>query len=244
MATLDHRVRSDGYAIVRGVLAPNEVDRLSAAVEVARAMDSSEAVSNSSGVFGLRNLAEVVPEVEQLTALTTMQRLLEELFEQPAFLVRATLFDKTAGANWGVFWHQDRSIAVREKHTLPGFSGWTRKAGVSCVRPPVEIMERVRAIRLHLDHCGKEQGALRVLPGTHRLRVLSDADARRQEQHRRQVLCDVCAGDAVVMCPLLLHASSPMTTGNRRRVIHLEFADFELPGELEWFHSNPLEKSA
>jgi len=138
-----------------------------------------------------------------------------------------------------VFWHQDLSIAVKQKIETEGFGSWTRKAGVDCVQPPVEIMERIRTIRIHLDDCGEDQGALRVLPSTHRLNRLTDSETRTQQSAGQEVVCDVRAGDAVIMCPLLLHASSPMNSGSRRRVIHLDFADFALPSQLEWFHAKP-----
>lgn len=35
--------------------------------------------------------------------------------------VRAILFDKTPGTNWALGWHQDRTVAVRERHDLPGW---------------------------------------------------------------------------------------------------------------------------
>ena len=37
--------------------------------------------------------------------------------------VRATLFDKNKDANWSLGWHQDRTIAVRERLETPGFVG-------------------------------------------------------------------------------------------------------------------------
>jgi hypothetical protein len=39
-------------------------------------------------------------------------------------------FNKTERANWGVPWHQDKTIAVREKIELPGFTAWSVKQGV------------------------------------------------------------------------------------------------------------------
>ncbi len=244
MSTLAARLETDGYATVRNVISVEQIQQLSVAVERARQTEQAAAVAGSRGVFGLRNLADVVPEISPLVQSPAVDGLLGQLFEQTAFLVRATLFDKTAGANWGVFWHQDRSIAVRQRRDTPGCDGWTRKAGVDCVRPPADIMARIRAVRLHLDDCGEQQGALRVLPGTHRLRHLSSHEVQEQQATREAVLCEAAAGDAVIMCPLLLHASSPMTAGTKRRVIHLEFADFDLPGQLEWYCPNPWRKSA
>jgi len=244
MSSLFDSVRDDGFAVVRNLLTAVDVHRLSMAIECARSPENPAAVSNASSVYGLRNLVDVVPEISKLPEHPAISRTLGQLFECPAFLIRATLFDKTEGANWGVFWHQDLSIAVKQRIDTEGFGSWTRKAGVDCVQPPIEIMQRIRAIRIHLDDCGPDQGALRVLPATHQLRKLANDALRMQQSKTGEVVCDVRAGDAVIMCPLLLHASSPMSSGTRRRVIHLEFADFALPAQLEWFYANPDQMSA
>ena len=47
--------------------------------------------------------------------------------------------------------------------------------------------------------------------------------------------CLVPAGGAVIMRPLLLHASASATGTARRRVIHLEYAAEALPVGLEWY---------
>jgi hypothetical protein len=48
------------------------------------------------------------------------------------------------------------------------------------------------------------------------------------------VTCTVPRGGALLMRPLLLHASSKCVVPKPRRVIHLEFAASELPLGLEW----------
>jgi hypothetical protein len=56
-------------------------------------------------------------------------------------------------------------------------------------------------------------------------------------------------GGVILMRPLLLHASSTARVAGRRRVLHLEFAADDLPGNLEWFdrccatHKHPKVKS-
>jgi hypothetical protein len=47
-------------------------------------------------------------------------------------------------------------------------------------------------------------------------------------------MCCVPRGGALLMRPLLLHASSSCVIATPRRVIHLEFAAEELPAGLEW----------
>ena len=89
-------------------------------------------------------------------------------------------------------------------------------------------------IRVHLDDCGEENGPLRVVPGSHRMGFFDSASARRVRQERGEVTCTMSGGDALLMRPLLLHASSVANTPVHRRVIHLEFATDSLPGGLEW----------
>ena len=221
-----------GFVIAPEALESTCVDRFVALIDVARSADNAENVTNSSGTYGLRNLTDVVPEVTELVRHPAIVQRVTEVIGPDAFMTRATLFDKTPGANWGVFWHQDLSIAVEVKHEVDGFSAWTRKAGVTCVQPPVEVMARVLTVRVHLDDCTGANGALKVLPGTHRDRMsATEIDA---QQRKASITCDVPVGGLLLMRPLLLHASSPMDEPLSRRVIHFEFANFELPPPLKW----------
>lgn len=161
-----------------------------------------------------------------------------------AFPVRALLFDKAPAANWKVPWHQDTAIAVAGRMEVPGFIGWSVKDGVTHVHPPVDVLERMVSLRIHLDDCGSDNGPLRVLPGSHRHGKLDDAEIERWRQTTEEVSCCVSQGDVLVMRPLLLHASSPAKSPSHRRVIHLEYARDELPNGMRWFeqpsYSSPL----
>ena len=240
---LADRFSEQGFAIVDRCLSQNIVNWLIRLIEEARnRTETPEAVANTSGVYALRNLTDAVPEITDLISSPEVASLVASVIGPHAFMVRSTLFDKTDGANWGVFWHQDLAIAVKERHDVDGFHAWTRKAGVQCVQPPTEIMSRMLAVRLHLDHCTAQNGALKVLPGTHTAqRLTSD----RIADHRSEVsgvICEVPAGGAVLMNPLILHSSSPMNRPGHRRVIHLEFAAEELPAPLEWRYRIPCRR--
>lgn len=230
-----------GFAIVPQCLPADTVRQLSNWVELARRNESAkEAVANRSGVYAMRNLTDAIPEVTSLLSCLPLIDIVRQILQADAFLTRATLFDKTSGANWGVFWHQDLSIAVKERHDVDGFSAWTFKAGVHSVQPPLDTMRRILAVRLHLDDCTVSNGALRVIPGTHQSgQSNSDAPERVAGQHS-EVICEVPSGGAVLMNPLLLHASSPMKVAGHRRVIHFEFADFDLPAPLDWKYQLPI----
>lgn len=159
--------------------------------------------------------------------------------------VRGILFDKTAaagGSNWKVPYHQDLSIAVRERppHPPNGYETWSIKDGVPHVQPPVSLLENLITVRLHLDPCDAENGALRVLPGTHRLGRLSSNEIARCRREIPESVCSVPKGGVLLLRPLLLHASSPsVRPGDRRRVLHIEFApsNLPLPVGISWYET-------
>ncbi len=239
-AALARFFRQEGYALLDGVLTPDQVALWIERTEKARRdTTSSASVSNSSGVYALRNLVDVIPEAAELLQCPALIAIVQAVLGTNAFLVRSTLFDKTDGANWGVFWHQDLAIAVSERHELPGYHAWTKKAGVVCVQPPTEILSGILTVRLSLDACHADNGALRVLPGSH-VNRWNSADIDQMTSVREEVVCSTKAGGAVLMSPLTLHASSPMNVPGHRRVIHLEFAAQELPHPLQWNYRLPL----
>ena len=182
---------------------------------------------------GARNLLEV-PAVADLARSPQIRALIEPVLGPQCFAVRGIYFDKTPGANWKVPYHQDLSIAVKQRHPTEGFGPWSIKAGVVHVQPPTEILQEMLTLRLHLDDCDENNGALRVLPATHELGKLSASQIVWQRESGREVVCSGARGDALLMRPLLLHASSLARDPRHRRIIHLEWAARELPGLLNW----------
>lgn len=61
--------------------------------------------------------------------------------------VRAIAFDKTAGRNWLVPWHQDRTIAVDRRDAAADVRCWTVKNGVDHCEPPIRLLERMVTLR-------------------------------------------------------------------------------------------------
>lgn len=149
--------------------------------------------------------------------------------------MRGILFDKTPDANWKVAWHQDLSIAVRAKHDALGYGPWSVKAGIPHVQPPVNVLRSMLTVRLHLDECDERNGPLQVLPGSHVDGVLAPAEIETWRQRIKPVACLVPAGGALLMRPLILHASSPAKRPTHRRVIHIEYAAAELADGIEWY---------
>src|SRR5262249_21688283 len=113
------------------------------------------------------------------------------------------------------------------------YSAWTEKAGVPHVQPPVQVLQNMLAVRVHLDDCGPDNGPLRVLPGSH-AGELSPAGIADWIARTEPVTCVARAGDVLAFRPLLLHASSRAVTPQHRRVVQIEFAAGPLPGGLAW----------
>jgi hypothetical protein len=138
---------------------------------------------------------------------------------------RATFFDKSREANWLVVWHQGTALPMRHRHDKPGWGPWSRKAGILYAHAPASALERVVALRVHLDDSTARNGPLRVLPGSHRLGVLTDAAMAELKLRVPAVDCVVDAGGLLVMRPLIVHSSSKSETNAPRRVLHVEYAD-------------------
>jgi ectoine hydroxylase-related dioxygenase (phytanoyl-CoA dioxygenase family) len=215
------QVGRDGYAIAGGLLSEQIVSAARGACPpVARG--------------GLRNVLRRMPEARAIAESAAVREIAAMVLGAQAWVVRAILFDKTQGANWALGFHQDTTIAVAERVETPGFGPWSIKDGVVHVQPPAEVLARMVTVRVHLDDADASNGALAVIPGSHRFGLLETDAIREMVGQGRQVSCDVHEGDAVVMRPLLLHGSPRATREAHRRVMHLEFAANELPGQLRW----------
>ena len=222
----------DGYAIVPDILPDGEVRALQQALEN---LPQDEAVRRRGDTYGARNLFTLVPAVCELASGPALRNLVAPILGDDCFAVRAMLFDKVDAANWKVGWHQDKFIAVRERLDVPGFGPWSQKAGVWQVIPPVKIMNRMVTLRIHLDDCHAENGPLRVLPGTHRQGWL-DGKVSHFRARVEEFRCVADSGSVLMMRPTLLHASSAAVSPSHRRVMHIEYAAEELPGQLDWAH--------
>jgi ectoine hydroxylase-related dioxygenase (phytanoyl-CoA dioxygenase family) len=137
---------------------------------------------------------------------------------------RATLFDKSAAANWLVVWHQDTALPLRQRRDTPGWGPWSIKAGILYAHAPTHSLQQVLALRIHIDDSGELNGPLRVIPGSHRHGVLQDAEVQDIARHAQPVECVVAKGGVLAMKPLLIHASSKSRTTLPRRVLHVEYA--------------------
>ena len=182
---------------------------------------------------GIRHLIDH-PSVIYAIRQSSVAELVHEVLGGSAFAYKATLFDKHTEANWLVAWHQDLSIPVQRRLDLDNWTGWSCKDHVLYVQPPTEVLSKLVALRINLDDCNVDSGPLRLLEGSHRLgKLLHREISHYLGNHVEQTVTGLC-GDGLLMRPLLIHASSKAAVKARRRMLHLEFANFDLPDGMDW----------
>jgi Phytanoyl-CoA dioxygenase (PhyH) len=218
-------IDKDGFTIAHDVLS---CESLAALIHF---IDATVVAEDGRG--GVRNLLDI-PAFRELANSTQIRALVTPTLGKEAFPVRGILFDKTGEANWKVPSHQDVTIAVTNKIETNGYGPWSIKAGVQHVQPPAQILEKMLSVRIHLDDCPAANGALRVLPATHNQGKLSQAGIEAAVSQQGSVTCEAKSGDALLIRPLLIHASSPSSAPSHRRIIHFDYANIELSNGLEW----------
>lgn len=148
---------------------------------------------------------------------------------------RVVAFNKTAGNNWAVPWHQDRVIAVADRHEVDGFSNWTHKSHEWHCEPPQQMLEQMYFVRVHLDDNAVADGAMRIALGSHVRGYVPSAEAKAEAERHAHEDCVARRGDVLVLKMLTLHASSSSATTNPRRVFRVDYApQAMLPKPLEW----------
>jgi ectoine hydroxylase-related dioxygenase (phytanoyl-CoA dioxygenase family) len=221
---------TDGFTIIDDIFSEEEVREIIRHIELPNRQ--SENFRQSGGMFAIRQVFREIPALKPIVFNKVLQEIIRNTFGADYFLVKAIYFDKPALSNWFVSYHQDLSIAVDKKAAIDGFNNWTKKNNQYNVQPTKEILESVYTIRIHLDECTSENGALFVIPGSHKngmSRALTDGFSIDQE-----ICCEVKKGGIMIMRPLLWHASRKSTIDRNRRVLHLEFCNCQLPDPVEW----------
>jgi hypothetical protein len=151
-----------------------------------------------------------------------------------AVAVQCTLFDKSPTKNWLVALHQDLTIPVMRRVDRPECSGWSEKEGQLYVQPPISVLKRLVAVRVHLDECPAENGALRVVQGSHSEGRVDRERAETLRLQNGETVVPVARDGVLVMRPMLLHASHKANTPAQRRVLHFVFGPPALPLGLDW----------
>jgi hypothetical protein len=212
----------DGAQHFQAALHPGELERLE------QALAGSRIRRPGIRLTGLQSLSEL------LSPTGPIGRLPAEHLGPAAHPVRALLFNKTANQNWSLGWHQDRTIAVRERAVTAGFTNWTVKSQIQHVEPPFELLERMLTLRVHLDPVGPANAPLLIAPGSHRLGRIAEPRIAPTVARLGSHACLAARGDIWLYATPILHASEAATEPSGRRVLQVDFSSDGLPGELEW----------
>ena len=159
---------------------------------------------------------------------------IDALLPNQAKAVQSTYFNKSPNNNWLVSTHRDQFIPVKQRIKHPRWTAWSEKEGVTFARPPIDVLNQLVVVRLHLEDNNTENGPLKVIPQSHHVNSLTpQSDQQTQATGKKNVSCIIKQGGALVMKPLLLHASEKSKRGERR-VIHFLFGPAQLPHGAQW----------
>lgn len=232
-----HAIETSGYCLLPDVFDSTELATMIEGVKNVLTMAAHELSvikGQRSPAFGARNILRLWPECRSFVNKAPVSDVLRKLLGHDGGLVRGLYFDKPPGHSWALPWHRDDTIAVKKHGALGVFTKPTTKAGVPHVVAPESLLSRMIAVRIHLDAMDDENGALKVMPGSH----------RESSVPGNAVTITCAAGDVLLMRPLLLHASghSAESTTRHRRIVHLECAPSPvLPDGYQWHDYQPID---
>ena len=216
------QLASDGFATISHILTEVECDQL---------LSFSIGLStDSAGSRCLLHKQWCRDLVARMRADDRLKAVLPENF----VAIQCIYFEKSLSRNWLVPVHQDLSIPVAARVDHPALRGWSEKESALYVQPPAELLERLIAVRLHLDPCTAADGPLQFIAGSHTQGRIDAVQASEWRRTRPLVTCTLERGDALLMHPLTLHASSKASGTSLRRVLHFVFGPPMLPYGLQW----------
>jgi len=224
------QLESSGFTTIDRIFSNEQIERM---LKLISQVDTSKGTFRKSiDLFAIRQFLKEVPEIDKLILNDEFKLFIHGLFGSDYFIVKSIYFDKPEQSNWFVSYHQDLTISVDRKVELDDYSKWTVKQNQFSVQPPLDVLKQIYTVRIHLDDTDENNGALKVVPGSHLKDVYrpQDIDWSKETEH----ICAVPKGGVMIMKPLLLHSSSRTTSNNKRRVIHIEFCNQELHEELKW----------
>ncbi|OUL64393.1 phytanoyl-CoA dioxygenase family protein [Flavobacterium sp. AJR] len=234
-----NEINSEGFAIIDNVYDENEIKKLISIIEnVTENKTDKTTFRKSEDLFAIRQFHKEIPETLDYIFNQNLKDIIKSNFEENYFITKSIYFDKPEKSNWFVAYHQDLTISVDKKLDIENFENWTTKQNQFAVQPPKEVLENNFTIRIHIDKTTKDNGALKVINNSHSKGILrvENMDLKNETE----TICEIEKGGIMIMKPLLFHASNKTTNNERRRVIHIEFSNLELPNGLEWSEKTKL----
>ncbi len=219
-----------GFATLSNIYTNEEIENILSVIDSADSSNSP--FRKSKDLFAIRQFLKEIPSVIPFIFNEKLKALIKGFFGEDFFVTKSIYFDKPKQSNWFVAYHQDLTISVNKKMELQNYGPWTVKQDQFAVQPPREILQNIFTIRIHLDDTDENNGALKVIPGSHAKGIYRAETIDWTKE--TEISCNVKKGGVMIMKPLLLHSSSRTTNNNKRRVIHIEFSNQQLPEGLNW----------
>lgn len=212
-----------------------EIKRNYISTSIIEAIKSEISASNEEHPkHGIRSADKKFKTINQLANSSEFIGLAESLLGSKPSIVRVIFFDKTPDKNWLVSWHQDKTIALNKKLEVKGWGPWSVKDKIHHVQPPLEVLNKMVTFRLHLDVANVNNGCLKVIPESHKLGILPQQKLTEAVNNNEAYLCEANEGDLLLMKPHILHSSSKSVNPGHRRVVHIEYSNYQLPESLSW----------
>jgi hypothetical protein len=198
------RLRDDGFAIFPGLISQQEIARLNEKVEELFTLEGDRSGSEFKQEPGTRRLANCVDKgeifeqaIENPVVLEGVRTVLGQDFKLSSLNVRSA----NPQSNCGQPLHADSGATADENGYWVCNSVWM------------------------LDDFTESNGALRVVPGSHRWGKLPEAGAK----HAGEVLVTGKAGTVVVMNAHMWHGGTDNRTDRPRRAMHVYFTRGDKP---------------
>ena len=225
------KINSEGFTIINNVYNENEIEKLISLIEnTSENKTENSTFRKSEHLFAIRQFHKEIPETLAFIFNQNLKDSIDATFGKGFFITKSIYFDKPEKSNWFVGYHQDLTISVNKRIEAENFENWTTKQNQFAVQPPITILENNFTVRIHLDKTTKDNGALKVINKSHSKGIFRVENLVIENE----TICEVEKGGIMIMKPLLFHASNKTTNNERRRVIHIEFSNQELPDGLEW----------
>lgn len=194
--------RLDGYEVISGVVGDEELRRIGAVLETAFAASTRlalrhEDIAAMSQLVRCR-VAAVLPIIAG------------------AQCISCHYFNKCDDENWMVPLHRDEYFICNEHVRAGDAAVSTIKEGERFGLYPFPLLRRIIAVRVAIDRISQDNGPLRVIPR-------SDGEGFVPSDLDRGVEVLQEPGDALIMSPLIYHASGRIAGGGRRRVLHFAY---------------------
>jgi ectoine hydroxylase-related dioxygenase (phytanoyl-CoA dioxygenase family) len=225
-----NRLKEDGFTIINNIYSSTEIDQLISIIN--QADQSKSTFRKSANLFAIRQFLKEIPAALPIIFNDKLKSVIAEFMGSDYFIVKSIYFDKPEQSNWFVAYHQDLTISVDKKIELENYGPWTIKQDQFAVQPPLEVLNNIFTIRIHLDDTDENNGALKVIPKSHLKGICRPETIDLTKE--KEAICEVNKGGIMIMRPLLLHSSSRTTNNAKRRVIHIEFSNTELVNGLNW----------